>query len=384
MDVSSSLFPPGPLPGLKQLQLLDCDLYIDTLEQLFLLRGLTCLKLLECRIRPDVGKVDAFTYEEAEDWAEEFAEWLQQLTDLRSLTLHDICSPPYPEVLATFSTLTQLQHLDLDQDFDSFHGGDPFDGPITCPYLADSLTSLAFVSTRVEVSPATAPTFSRLTALQQLSMGRAARFDPSSLASVPQLRVLELNGCSLLEHAAGQPLPEIQYAVEFNLMNFNVQTTPLRGPEFSRARAQVAALFSQLMSLTRLESLTLSHIWGLKEQPLESFEALTASSNLTALRFEVLEENCVTSVGGLEIGEELDMPLPLGALQRMFPKGKQLPELQLLRIAYTGSELGVPLTGDSTDRHPVRIPTTYTVSARERAAIKAACPGLKDLQIQLT
>jgi hypothetical protein len=77
-----------------------------------------------------------------------------------------------------------------------------------------------------------------------------------------------------------------------------------------------AALLAALNQLTGLKHLALgANFWECELAP-EQFSALTAASGLTALHI---------------LGRS-EQPLPEGALEHIFPEGRQLPELQLLRL----------------------------------------------------
>jgi hypothetical protein len=211
-------------------------------------------------------------------------------------------------------------------------------------------------------------------------LSKGAQLDPSLLASIPQLGTLELDFCNIL-----RPHGAFGADHEFTFDQTGTGTYSEATAEFKCACVAVAQLFEQVSSLTRLESLSLSNIWGLKVQPVQSFAALAASSSLTALRFQVQEASLDSdriSPEGEAIGVHFDMPLRPGALQHMFPAGKQLPQLQLLRIVYTGSTI-IGMSGNL-EQEDIYKPTPFKVSASELAAIRAACPALKDLQIQLT
>jgi hypothetical protein len=72
---------------------------LDTLIALFSLRGLTSLSMSDCC----VVKMSAPSCYINQEWADEMAGWLTQLTDLRSLKLHRIVGPQCPAVVNALS-----------------------------------------------------------------------------------------------------------------------------------------------------------------------------------------------------------------------------------------------------------------------------------------
>lgn len=170
------------------------------------------------------------------------------------------------------------------------------------------------------------PLLPQLSGLRELVLYQA-KFYPSVLRCMTQLKILQLEACDVSVLPAG------------------------RDPE---ARAASAAEFlAAVASMTNLAVLSVGAPagFGLSKAPAAAYTALTASDKLRELVFDA----------------DGEIPLPSGALRHTFPKGRVLPHLTLLSLE------GKSLDPDN-NAHAF-------VSARKLTAAFAACPALRSLHI---
>jgi hypothetical protein len=157
----------------------------------------------------------------------------------------------------------------------------------------------------------------QLSGLQRVNL-RDGHFYPSVLGSMHHLQQLHIEGCLL---------PDEQPA--------------------AAARAPVMALLDALGCLRKLTSLCIHCInLDCSGVPAQAFSALTVASGLQHLTFDMH-----------------DYDAPLGAVQHMFPAGKQLPQL---------NTLGFESLSDAE-------PGEGYMTAADVRSIAAACPALERL-----
>jgi hypothetical protein len=141
---------------------------------------------------------------------------------------------------------------------------------------------------------------------------------------------------------------------------------PRLPPEQMQAKQieRLLAAVGQLACLQHLELGDLRNTLGLGLVQLQSYSALTASSCLTALHLRSSEE---------EEGGARAPPLPLGALQHVFPAGRQLPRLRELVLAVDA--------WDDAELSYEWLPDQPCVSGADLSRIGACCPGLTSLTL---
>lgn len=189
-------------------------------------------------------------------------------------------------------------------------------------HLPSSITELELHGNMFhDESPSLPPELQQLSKLLRLRLTWCA-VPPAVLGSVPQLRMLRLQDCTLLP----------------NRVRDTIQTEG------------TAALLEALPKLTCLEDLQLD-LQGLDSISIgpQHFSALTASSHLTQLR----------------LVPEKRMPVPNGAVQHMFPAGRQMPVLQELRIS--------PRFRAGSDE--------WCIDSGDIRRISSCCPRLQGLEI---
>lgn len=184
--------------------------------------------------------------------------------------------------------------------------------------LPSTLTQLFLADFRF---PPDLPTMTRLSCLQKLELYNT-RFEPGSMSM--------LNGTGQLQ--------------EFTMEYFDVPgdlEDDLDEEEWSLLTAALLSAVGQMQGLKRL-SVTRGGLLC-KDLPAHSFTALTAASELECLEWE------------------LAGALPRGALQHMFPEGKQLPHLHTLSLA----------------EHWATHRRARSLTAADLSSIIAACPALE-------
>jgi hypothetical protein len=205
--------------------------------------------------------------------------------------------------------------------------------------LPSSITRLQLCDDSPYDSPGLPRDLLQLSGLLHLDL-RSCTVPATLLASVTQLQELLLEDCRLL--------PEDRL-------------------DDSGAGGTIAFL-DVLTQLTCLQNLTLY------QQPLETdivapqhFSALTASSQLS--RLYVLQPD--------------EMPLPRGAVQHMFPPGRQMPFLQHITIS-PGRDIApgdAPPDDDPYGGPPPPPPEDWCMDADDMGRVFSACKALQDLDI---
>jgi hypothetical protein len=305
------------LPQLQQLRLGGCHLTVQLAAQLLSATTLTHLNWGAVHLysssnwRRDLTQEQVFTAM----W-----QWLQQLPKLSSLRLEE--SLPLPASLTAVITLQHLQRFGMG-------AWGPNDIAAVAAVLPAGLTALDLdvygtipCSPSQQVGGAVLPEvcLTRFSSLQRLG-GEGLRMRPSNLACMTTLRELNLaDPCN---------------------------------PDGSACSSR--ELLAALQHLNQLRGLRLlgCQLQAVKPQPQQQgdsyqcFSALTASTQLTAL---TLAELC-------------DVPIPAAAFDHMFPTGRVLQSLRVLRVE------GAVFYGEPCVGEP------------QVARIAASCPALQELSL---
>jgi hypothetical protein len=305
------------LSSLQRLQLKSVDLAdISSLLQLTQAPHLTSLVMEGATLTklPFNRAFQSTPAESVQQVADAMPRLLQQLPQLSVLHM-----PGFPFAEAAVqqtAAMTRLQQL-------TFQPASNLPGS-SLQHLPSSITQLCLHghSRDDPHSFSLPPQLPQLSGLRHLYLENCA-VPPMVLGSVTQLQVLHLLGGSLLPHAAKVPL--------------DAEAT--------------AALLGVLPKLTNLQDLKL-HVEGLDTVSIapEHFSALTASSHLKHLA----------------IGQEVELPLPRGAVQHMFPPGRQMQFMQHLSIE--------ALYGDPE-------PDEWCLDSADISCVASACPQLQELNI---
>jgi hypothetical protein len=200
--------------------------------------------------------------------------------------------------------------------------------------LPDKLTLLEFCWQGDEtLSSTAAPDLAHMTALQHLRLigsGAGMRMCPSLLLQMRQLRHLQL----------------------------------------SQLVVDMPALLAALRGLQQLQHLDVSlanGTWALEGAAMQQYSAFTALCQLTHLRVAV-------EPPGPGVEFDTGTPLPVGAVQYIFPAGKQLPRLKQLHLGvsddkYIGARFGSRWKEESRYME--------LLGPGDLAVVAAACPALE-------
>lgn len=310
------------LPQLKQLELKDVKLFhADDLQRLASNPGLTKLLVFPGRAK--------------DSYWQDSAAWCRLVQPLTALKVLELLSfRVHYDIAPHVAAMHQLQDLHL-----SIGGGGAC-GPSSFANLPSTLTAITFTDYRgfgEATLPAQLPQLSRL---QHLDL-YLCRIPPTLLRSMPaQLTHLELTSCHLLPCGLDRVVQ----------------------PE------GVLALLGTLQRLTQLRVLQLARL-SIKPGNIsvQQFSALTASTHLTRLFLQ----------------PAYPYPLvPRGALQHMFPAGRQLPHLKWLHLSgpreHEDEEDAYGYDSDDDDDAP---PSPHSISGQDLARIVSSCPSLDSLCI---
>ena len=314
--------PPAPLllPSMQHLQLSSVQLNsVSSLLQLAVGPGLTSLKTHDIRIAEFGSGYVSYSEGSAQQVAAAISGLLQQLPRLTVLELpHIPMSAAAVQQLGCMQGLQEvfIEHVDHMPACDLQH-------------LPSSITQLQFHGNVYGAGSGLRlpPQLQHLTRLLQLYLQDCV-VQPAVLGSLTSLQVLHLQYC---------PLPSLNNDDE----GYDTEGT--------------AALLDVLSKMTCLQDLCLSltGVDTVSTAP-QRFAALTASTQLTRL----------------ELGPDDYTPLPKGAVQYMFPAGRQLPCLQVLNISPIidwRTDFG---TGDE-----------WCIDGADIYSIANCCTGLQELSI---
>jgi len=178
-------------------------------------------------------------------------------------------------------------------------------------------------------APILPPSMPQLSNLQYLDV-YMANISPAVLLSMPQLRSLKLDECVVLN---------------YDEVDESFHQPPVQ---------PVVDLLAVLSKLTLLEKLSIQrpYNWCTVEALAPAFAALTASSRLQYLTV---------------LGED-EPPLPMGAVQHMFPAGRRLPALTSLQFRAHCVDDESILQG-------------WCISGAELHSIADACPALQSVHL---
>lgn len=274
------------LPKLKAFLLTDCILSsASSLAALSAATALTELQLKSIRL-PGYDEQSIMQLQSA------ILSLLQHLTQLEWVRLENLSLND--AVLSKLSCLQRLRSFDLQATH-------PVTG-LTRHCLADLPSSVTCLSVsedgggeRLYVLPPALPHLHNLHTLFLTS----AKVPAVLLQSLPELRVLHIEECALLHYN------ELVGAYHYD--NYAAATQDL---------------LSALTTLTKLEDLTIMRLynWDSWYVPPEAFAALTASTLLKD--FSIVAED--------------GSPLPIGAIDHMFPTGKRLPAIKSFALEADG------------------------------------------------
>jgi hypothetical protein len=166
---------------------------------------------------------------------------------------------------------------------------------------------------------------------------------PAELTQLSGLLQLELESCAVHPRV-------LSCCTQLRVLHMMDNCRLLPGVEGDeQATEGTAALLDALLQLTQLQDLKLQlFAWDILSTPPQCFAALTASSQLTQL----------------EVTRDHDTNLPMGAIQHMFPAGRQMQSLQRLGIDSIAS-----------------IDRSWCITKADLRRISQCCPQLQWLDI---
>jgi len=298
-----------PMPRLQSVKIAACVLSSPTtLLQLRSLMSITELRLVDIKLNPSCGQP-------LQQVSDTLSQVLQHLRNLRCLELTSV--EISEAALSPCSDMQHLQDLSVSRPMPAEHDQLPSEAQLLA-HMPSSLTRLRLVFCGDPDQPRLPRDLVQLAHLQQLHVSYSY-VDPAALQLMQQLRELCLDECELL-------------------------------PRGNPAEA-AAALFAAVGRMSALEELSfIGSIQDCSTLPPHIFTALTAATGLQSV----------------DITLEHDM-LPLGAVEYMFPQGKQLPRLSFLHL-YSYSSGGQPMDD-------------YCMTATDLRRVVAACPALQNLGV---
>lgn len=297
-----------PMPRLQSVKIAACLLSSPTtLLQLSSLRSITELRLVDIELNSSCEHP-------LQQVSDALSQVLQQLRNLRCLELSSVETSE--AALAPCSAMQHLQDLSVSRPMPGEHDQPPSDAQVLA-HMPSSLTRLRLANCGDRDQPGMPPDLVQLSHLQQLHVSNSY-VDPAALQRMQQLRELCLDECDLL------PLDNSAEAA--------------------------AELFAAVGQMSALEELSITgSIQDCSTLPPHIFSALTAATGLQSVNIN-LEDDL----------------LPLGAVEYMFPQGKQLPRLSALHLTSCSSE---PMDD-------------YCMTAMDLRRVVAACQALRSLAVE--